>query len=173
MLQPDVEPKKTILLSFPIISHGQKISLESTTPPTLAKRNPNTHAAHNIPPTSTKEDPILLRNFQNYMNKIIQEDTSLEKEDFNSIKIIKTPPIIVGHGAFRNTRMTRKSFSTLNCMVETIKPRNKMMVASINKMNTTNLDIVECHAQAQEKLLKLEIDYLKSKMLNKLITSST
>ncbi len=38
-----------------------------------------------------------------------------------------------------------------------------MMMASINKMNTTNLDIVECHAEAQEKLLKLEIDYLKSK----------
>jgi len=48
-------------------------------------------------------------------------------------------------------------------MVEAIKPRNKMMMASINKMNTTNLDIVECHAEAQEKLLKLEIDYLKSK----------
>jgi hypothetical protein len=149
------------------------MSLESTTPPTLAKRNPNTHATHNIPPTSTKEDPILLRTFQNFMNKIIQEDKSLEKEDSYSMKIIKPPPIIIGHGALRNTRITRKSFSTFNCMVEAIKPRNKMTVASINKMNTTNLAIVECHAQAQEKLLKLEIDYLKSKMLNKLTTSST
>jgi len=139
------------------------MSLESTTTPTIAKRNPNTHATHNTPPTNTKEDQILLRTFQNYMNKIIQLNTSLEKEDSYSMKIIKPLVIIVGHGVLRNTRMTRKSFSTLNCMVEAIKPRNKMTMASINKMNTTNLDIVECHAQAQEKLLKLEIDYLKSK----------
>lgn len=137
------------------------MSLESTTPATLAKRNSNTHATHNTPPTNTKENQIILRTFQNYMNKIIQLNTSLEKEDSYSMKIIKPPIIIVGHGTLRNTRMTKKSFSTLNCMVETIKPRNKMTMASINKMNTTNLDIVDCHAQAQEKLL--EIDYLKSK----------
>jgi hypothetical protein len=59
--------------------------------------------------------------------------------------------------------MKRKSFSTLNCMVEAIKPRNKMMVALTNKTNTTNLEIVECHAQAQERLSKLEVDYFKSK----------
>jgi hypothetical protein len=71
VLQLDLEPTKTILLGFPIISHGQKLSLESATPSTLAKRNPNTLVAHNILPISTKEDPILLRTFENYMNKII------------------------------------------------------------------------------------------------------
>jgi hypothetical protein len=139
------------------------MSLESTTPPTIAKRNPNTHATHNTLPANTKEDQILLKTFQNYMNKIIQLNTSLEKEDSYSMKIIKPLVIIVGLGALWNTRMTKISFSTLNCMVEAIKPRNKMTMASINKMITTNLDIVECHAQAQEKLLKLEINYLKSK----------
>jgi hypothetical protein len=136
--------------------------LEFATPPKLAKRNPNTHAMHSTPPTSTKKNPIPLKTFQDYMHKIIKEDTSLEKEDSYSMKIIKPPPI-VGREAPRNKRMKRKSFSTFNCMVEAIKPRNKMMVALANKMNTTNLEIVEWHARAQEKLSKLEINYLKSK----------
>ncbi len=91
VLQPNLEPKKNNSTWFPHHFTWAKMSLESTTPPTLAKRNSNTHATHNTPPTNTKENQILLRTFQNYMNKIIQLNTSLEKEDFYSMKIIKPP----------------------------------------------------------------------------------
>ncbi len=61
------------------------------------------------------------------------------------MKIIKLP-LIVGQGVFDNTKIKNKSFLTFNDIVEIIKHENNMMVASIDKMNTTNLEIEELHA---------------------------
>jgi hypothetical protein len=79
------------------------------------------------------------------MIDIIQEDTSPMKEDSNLMTIIKLP-LVVGQGAFGNTKMKNKSSLTFNDIVEIIKQGNNMMVASIDKMNTTNLEIEELHA---------------------------
>jgi hypothetical protein len=41
-----------------------------------------------------RKDLILVGTFQDYMNKIVGEDTSHEKDSNASIKIIKPPPIV-------------------------------------------------------------------------------
>jgi hypothetical protein len=41
-----------------------------------------------------KEDLILIGTFQNYMNEIVGEDTSLDKDSNASIRIFKPLPII-------------------------------------------------------------------------------
>ncbi len=61
------------------------------------------------------------------------------------MKIIKLP-LIVGQGVFGNIKIKNKSSLTFNNIVEIIKHGNNMMVASIDKMNTTNLEIEELHA---------------------------
>ncbi len=61
------------------------------------------------------------------------------------MKIIKLP-LIVGQGVFDNTKIKNKSSLTFNDIVEIIKHKNNMMVASIDKTNTTNLEIEELHA---------------------------
>jgi hypothetical protein len=67
------------------------------------------------------------------------------KKDLNLMKIIKLP-LIVGQGVFGNIKIKNKSSLTFNNIVEIIKHGNNMMVASIDKMNTTNLEIEELHA---------------------------
>lgn len=59
--------------------------------------------------------------------------------------IIKLP-LVVGQCAFGNTKINNKSSLTFNDIVEIIKQENNMMVASIDKMNTTNLEIEKLHA---------------------------
>jgi len=54
---------------------------------------------------------ILVGTFQNYMNKIIGEDISLDKDFDALVRIIKLLPIDV-KGAFGNTRIKRKSSTT-------------------------------------------------------------
>jgi hypothetical protein len=54
------------------------------------------------------------------MIDIIHEDTSPMKEDSNLMKIIKLL-LIVGHGAFANTKIKNKSSLTFNNIVEIIK----------------------------------------------------
>jgi hypothetical protein len=61
------------------------------------------------------------------------------------MRIIKLP-LIVGQGVFGNTKINNKSYLTFNNIVEIIKHGKNMMVASIDKMNTTNLKIEELHA---------------------------
>lgn len=60
------------------------------------------------------------------------------------MKVIKLP-LIVGQGVFDNTKIKNKSSLTFNDIVEIIKHKNNMMVASIDKTNTTNLEIEELH----------------------------
>jgi len=67
------------------------------------------------------------------------------KEDLNLTRIIKLP-LIVGQGFFGNMKIKNKSSLTFNNIVEIIKHGKNMMVASIDKMNTTNLKIEELHA---------------------------
>jgi CobQ-like glutamine amidotransferase family enzyme len=79
------------------------------TPPRIAKENANNKVIH-TPPTrtstreinvstkatntpSTKKDLILVGTFQDYMNEIVGEDTSLDKDSNASIRIIKPSPI--------------------------------------------------------------------------------
>jgi hypothetical protein len=42
----------------------------------------------------TRENLILIRTFQNYMNKIVGEDTSLDKDSNASVRIFKPLPIV-------------------------------------------------------------------------------
>jgi hypothetical protein len=56
------------------------------------------------------------------------------------VKIINKP-FIIGKQIIGNTRMKRKSSLTNNGMVEAIKHKNKRLVASINKMHTSNKKI--------------------------------
>jgi uncharacterized protein YfkK (UPF0435 family) len=79
------------------------------------------------------------------MIDIIQEDTSPMKEDSNLMTIIKLL-LVVGQGVFDNIKMKNKSSLTFNDIVEIIKQGNDMIGASIDKMNTTNLEIKEFHA---------------------------
>jgi hypothetical protein len=73
------------------------------------------------------------------MNKIVGEDISLDKDFDALIRIIKPPPI--AGITFSNTRIKRKSSIALNNMVDATKQWNKMLVSSINKIHTTNLEI--------------------------------
>ncbi len=105
--------------------------------------------AINIP--STREDLILVRTFQNYMNMIVGEDTSLDKDSNALVRIFKPLPI-VGWGAFVNVGIKRKLFVDLNNMVDTIKQGSKMLVSSINKIHTTNLEIKEQRTQISKEI---------------------
>jgi hypothetical protein len=96
----------------------QKGLLEFFTPPKIAKENASNKEIHTPPigtsireinvstkavnTPSTKEDLILIRTFQDNMNKIVREDTSLDKDSDASINIIKPSPID-GQRALGNT----------------------------------------------------------------------
>jgi hypothetical protein len=67
----------------------------------------------------TKEDLILVGTFQNYMNEIVGEDTSLDK-DLNALVRNFKPLLIIGGRALA-IGVKRKSFVVLNNMVDTIK----------------------------------------------------
>jgi len=80
---------------------------------------------------------------------IVGEDTSLDKDSNALVKNFKPSPII-GQRALA-IRVKRKSFVVLNNMVDTIKQGNKMLVSSIDKIHTTNLEIEEQRTQIQEE----------------------
>ncbi len=64
----------------------------------------------------TQEHLIMVRTIHNYTNEIIAEDTSLDKDFDELVRIIKPLPIDV-QGAFGNTRIKRKSFVVFNNML--------------------------------------------------------
>jgi hypothetical protein len=100
-----------VLLSSPsFIWHKQRGSLELFTPLEAVKENANNKVVH-MPPTrigtrevnvstkvtnipSIREDLILVGTFQDYMNEIVGEDTSFDKDFHASIIIIKPSPIV-------------------------------------------------------------------------------
>jgi hypothetical protein len=88
----------------------------------------------------TRKHLILVRTFQDYMNEIIGEEKSIDKDFDALVKIIK-PLLIVAKGAIGNTRIKRKLFVVLNNMLNAIELRNKMLVSSINMMHITSLEI--------------------------------
>jgi hypothetical protein len=89
---------------------------------------------------STQEHLILVGAFQDYTNEIIGEDTSLDKDFDELVRIIKPLPFDV-RGAFGNTRIKRKSFVVFNSMLNEIQWGNKMLVSSTKLMHTTSLEI--------------------------------
>ncbi len=145
------------------------MSRSSTIPPTIAKESVSNKATHtppigigtreanvcnkvaNIP--CTRENPILLGQFQDYMNKIVGEDTSLDKDFDTLVRIIKLPPI--ASRTHSNTRIKRKLSITLNNMVDATKQGNKMLILSIDKIHTINLEIKDQCSQTQEKALEI------------------
>ncbi len=106
-----------------------------------------------IPTTSTRKNFIQLGTFLDFLNEVIHDYTSPYKDSNASIRIVKPPPI-VGWMALGNIGDKWKSFVVNNGMVEVTHKGNKMLVASINKIHSRNLEIEEHHSQEQEKLLK-------------------
>jgi hypothetical protein len=71
---------------------------------------------------------------------MFHEDDMLNKESNSSVRIIKPPPIkLVKHHLATHVR--RKFSTTNNAMVEAVDRGNKMLVALINKIHSTNLGI--------------------------------
>jgi hypothetical protein len=89
--------------------------------------------------------------FQDSFNEVLHEDDSLDKESNASVRIIKPPPIkLVKHHLA--THVERKFSTTNNAMVEVVDRDNKMLVALIDKIHSTNLGIEKQCSQAQKEL---------------------
>ncbi len=88
----------------------------------------------------TREHLILVGTFQDYMNEIIGEDTSIHKDSNELIRIIKPLPIVV-QGALGNTIIKRNLFVAFNNMLNVTESWNKMFISSINMMHITSLEI--------------------------------
>lgn len=106
-----------------------------------------------IPTTCTREDLIQLETFLDSLNVVIHEYNSSYKDSDASIRIVKPPPI-VGWMALGNRGDKRKSFVVNNGVVEVTHKGNKMLLASINKIHSRNLEIEKRRSQEQKKLLK-------------------
>jgi hypothetical protein len=104
------------------------------------------------------------------MNEIVGEDTSLDKDSNALVKNFKPSPII-GQRALA-IRVKRIFFVVLNNMVDTIKQGNKMLVSSIDKIHTTNLEIEEQRTQIQEEFQEKHINYFKSRDIKQIDYSS-
>ncbi len=88
----------------------------------------------------TREHLILVGTFQDYMNEIIGQDTSIDKDSNVLVKIIKLLPI-VARRALSNIRIKRKLFVAFNSMLNVIESWNEMFVSSINMMHIISLEI--------------------------------
>ncbi len=93
-----------------------------------------------ISATGTREDPIQLETFLDSLNVVIHEYNSPYKDLDASVRIVKPPPI-VGWMALGNKNDKQKSFVVNNGVVEVTHKGNKMLVASINKIHSRNLEI--------------------------------
>jgi hypothetical protein len=80
------------------------------------------------------------------MNEIVGEDTSRDKDFDAFVRIIKPPPI-ASRKTLSNIRIKRESSKALNNMVDATKQRNKMLVSSIDKIHTINLESKYQHTQ--------------------------
>ncbi len=87
---------------------------------------------------------------------------NLEK-DFDSFVQISKAPHVVGRLVLKKMGVVKQKFSIVNItMVEGTKNNSKVMVANIDKIQLTKLEVEDHWSQAQEKWQMQQREYLKA-----------
>ncbi len=85
------------------------------------------------------------------------------EEDFDSFVQISKAPHVVGWIVLKNMGAMKQKFSVVNInMVEGTKNNIKVMVANIDKIQLTKLEVEDHWSQAQEKWQVQQFEYLKT-----------